>query len=541
MSNNISPYVGSQLPEYLRGDSPLFTAFIETYYKYVEMRENSIGMIHNRHLDFDIDETLDKYVSEFYATYGEYIPSDIAMDKRNFIKLLSDVYNAKGTQKSLKLLFRALFNQDIKITYPSEQILRASDGIWEVDKFITVVTKFGVNPVTGDVIVFNNEYGDFVIDTTKIIQISPDTHRIYFKTYSLIKVSPSQLIYVYNSDGEVTYVGGLIKSPSELVVSNGGKDWQVGQIITVDGDGMNTIARVSSINSLDGIVRLEILEYGIHNENQIVLISPYPNRPSSSNLEIESVLVSVSPDVRHHNISIHDYTDGIFEKTYGVIDSIDENSYFLDGVYVDRGYFGTTVINQVSSVVPPSVGQTTGITIQDWLDSRATLIYKFDYLISTRGYFLNENGQLSNQFIRLEDNYFYQPFSYVIETNLDIREYRDVLNITHPVGTKRFSILEKTANYNIPISWSRTISIDTTYFTDSANIFDSLNFKDFGKNLVDSVNVIDFKSITLNKSTIVDSVTIVSLDITNTVTVGYDDGTYFANDYAAHEHTLTIG
>lgn len=540
MSNNISPYIGSQLPEYLRGDSPLFAEFIETYFKYVELRENAVGMIQNRILDVDIDETLDKYVSEFYSTYGEYLPSEMALDKRNFVKLLSDVYNAKGTQKSLKLLFRALFNQDIKISYPSEQILRLSDGSWEIEKFVTLVTKFGVNPTTGDVIIFNNDFGDFVVDTTRIIQTAPDVCRVYFKTYSNIQVVDGQLVYVYDANGDVNYVGGVIKSPTSLTVSSAGKSWQVGQIITIDGDGIDTIARVLSVDDGGGVNNLEILEYGIHSENQIVTVSPYPNRPTGSNLEIESTLVSVSPNVYHHQITIQEYTDGIFERIYGVTDSVNENSYFLDSVYVDRGYFGTTAIAQISSAIPPSIGQSSGITIQEWLDSRTTLVYKFSNMVTTRGYFSNERGQLSNQFIHQQDNYFYQPFSYVIETNLDIREYRDILNISHPAGTKRFSILEKVAEYTLPVTWSRTISKDIVYFVGSVATVD-FNYFSISKPLTETLYVTDTNAITLNKSTITDSISAVSLDVATVSVSGYDTGTYFSQDYVGFDYTLTIG
>lgn len=532
--------MGSQLPEYLRGSAPLFTAFIETYYRYVEQRENSVGMIQNRSLDIDIDETLDKYIHEFYTTYGEYIPSSMAMDRRNFIKLLSDVYNAKGTQKSLKLIFRALFNQDIKISYPSEQILRASDGVWEIEKFITIVTKFGVNPTTGDVVAFNNVFGDFVVDITRVVNITYDTCRVYFKTYSNIQVVDSQLVYIYDINGEITYVGGLIKSPSSLYVTSAGKSWQVGQIITIDGDGMNTIARVLVIDDDAGVVRLEILEYGIHVENQIIQISPYPTRPAGSTLEVDSMLISVSPNIYHHQINIQEYTNGVFESVYGVSDSIDVNSYFLDGDYVERGYVGTININQVSYAVPPSVNQTTGVTIQDWLDSRATFVYVFDNLVSTRGHFSNENGQLSNQFIRLQDNYFYQPFSYVVETKLDIREYKDILNISHPAGTKRFSILEKIATYTIPVNSSRSISLDTTYLLDIINTNDS-EYIDFIKVSTESLSVTETKAITLNKSITTESVTVVSSDVTDVVTNGYDLETYFSEGYTAFTHTIMIG
>jgi hypothetical protein len=161
-------------------------------------------------------------------------------------------------------------------------------------------------------------------------------------------------------------------------------------------------------------------------------------------------------------------------------------------------------------------------------------------MVSTKGYFSNENGQLSNQFIRLQDNYFYQPFSYVIETNLDVREYKDILNISHPAGTKRFSILEKSVSYYLPVQGSRTISSDAFYFADSYSVGD-ISFFEFGKTLTEIITPIDNKSITLNKSTIEDFATATSSDVANTTTFGYDTGTYSTGTYSAFEHTITIG
>jgi hypothetical protein len=140
MQNNISPIVTSWVPEYLRGESPIFVSFIDTYFKYAEQRTKSIGSINNRNLDTDIDETLDNYINEFYSTYGEYLSPDVAIDKRHFIKLLSLIYDNKGTKRALELIFKLLFNEDIQVSYPSEQILKSSDGNWELEKFVSVIT-----------------------------------------------------------------------------------------------------------------------------------------------------------------------------------------------------------------------------------------------------------------------------------------------------------------------------------------------------------------------------------------------------------------
>lgn len=539
MQNNISPYISSNIPEFIRGSNPLFADFINTYYKYVEQRSKAIGSIHNRNKDIDIDETLGVYVSEFYATYGQYLPKDIALDKRNFIKLLSLIYDAKGTKKAFELIFKAVFNETIRITYPSAQILRASDGVWVVDKFITVNTKFGDLPPSGIIIKFSNSHGDFTLDISKVINIEHNVNRLFFNTYSELLVDDNQLVRVFDEDGVLLFVGQIIKSPSTLSVNIPGNDWQIGQAIIIPGrNNSNTIARVASTTSTSGIARLEILEYGIHDENEIITVSPYKNRPSSTGLLVESVLVSVLPDVYHHNITIDDSTDGVIETIVGTSDTV-ENSYYLTE-YFERGYYGSEVVNKTfSQSYPTVINQDTGITQQEWLNSRATLVYTFSNLVTGTGKFSNENGQLSNQFIRLQDNYYYQPFSYVVETSRDVSEYRDILNIIHPAGTKRFSTLEKSIKYIFDIETTRTKSYEIITATDSFIVTDSVGLKII-KDPIDNITTLDVVERVLNKY-INDSVGITSPDNAITVSAKYFEVDIIQNSYVGGEHEITIG
>lgn len=539
MQNNISPYISSGIPEFIRGANPLFRDFIDTYYKYVEQRTKAVGSIHNRYKDTDIDETLDVYVSEFYSTYGQYLPKDIALDKRNFIKLLSLIYDAKGTKKAFELIFKSVFNETVRISYPSEQILRASDGTWVVDKFISVLTKFGELPTSGVIIKFSNSRGDFTLDISKVVNVDYNINRLFFNTYSEIFVDINQLVRVFSSSGDLLYVGQVVKSPATLTVVIPGNSWQVGQVITVPGkNNSHSIARVTKITPSTGIAKLEILEYGTHDENEIITVSPYKNRPSSSDILVETTLVSVSPNVYHHEITIADSTDGIDESIVGVSDTM-EDSYYLTE-YMVRGYYGSELVNRVfSQSYPKVVNQDTGITQQEWLNSRATLIYSFGNLVTSKGKFSNENGQLSNQFIRLEDNYYYQPFSYVIETSRDIEEYKNILNIVHPAGTKRFSTLEKTATYLVDVSTTRTLSYEVIGQTDIVNSSDLIQL-DASKTLGDDLGTLDSAAYVLNKY-IQDSVGASSLDYASATSVGYFEVGVVSGPYIGSDHELTIG
>lgn len=540
MENKISPFIASQITAYLQESAPLFVAFLETYYQYIQKRTNAVGLVINRSADADIDTTLDVYVSEFYSTYGEYLPNDIAMDRRNLIKLLNSVYEAKGTEKALKLIFQSLFNETITVSYPSDQILRSSDGLWESESFITLVTQFGNIPSGNVTISVTNLSGDYSIETSKIEVIGQDIARFYFKTFNKIAFYDAQLVFVY-INGVVVYVGKLTPSPTKLIIKSPGTSWQKGQVVIIPGTTKNTVAQVTSTNSSGGMVGAEILEYGyVHSANQTTIISPYAHKPSGSDNVSTSTLVSINPSVYQHTINISDYTDGTTDDIIGVTDGFSQNSYFLEN-YSAYGYVGEVVISQSTTngyVLSPA--QDTGFTISQWLNSRTSLTYEMSNVVKTKGFYKNDQGQLSNQEIKLQDNYFYQAFSYLVETTKDIREYKNILNITHPAGTKMFSNLEKIATYDLSFDSERTISYDEKYLLDVATAsVDSLALT-FVKYISDSISVSDTNSISFVKY-INDSVSATSSDVSVLTLQTYTLDNYFSQAYFENSYQLQIG
>ena len=392
MANNISPLIQNQVPEHTRESSPIFVAFMETYYRYAMQRNSALGLVNNHTPNIDIDYTEDEYVSKFYSMYGEHLPKNILLDKRNFIKLLNDIYSAKGTEKALKLIFLALFGEDVGVSYPGENILRTSDGIWECDSFFTMVILYGDIDITSK-LTFGNIYGDYVVEPSKLEIISQDTIRVSFKSYVAIKLVDNQEIFS-RLNGEIVFTGRLIKSPSKLLIQNPGTSWQRGQVIIIPGTDKNSIARITSVSETGGILNTEILDFGyIHTENQTTTISPYPNKPIGSVIDYSSVLVSINPNVYHHTIDIRDYTDGCYEAIVGISDGISVASYFLEDYVI--GYNGQVVISsEFNQIIPVSIIDDSGLSVVDWLASRATLIYEFSNIVTMKGYYKNENGQL---------------------------------------------------------------------------------------------------------------------------------------------------
>ena len=142
---NTSILINRQVPEFVREEHPLFITFLEAYYEYLEQKQT--GQLNNltqkakdlRYLS-DVDYSLDEFEDSFFNTYASLLPKDVSVDKEFLIKNVLPLYLAKGNEASFKLLFRMLFNDEVDILQPRNNVLRASDGKWTVDNILRIET-----------------------------------------------------------------------------------------------------------------------------------------------------------------------------------------------------------------------------------------------------------------------------------------------------------------------------------------------------------------------------------------------------------------
>jgi hypothetical protein len=95
-------------------------------------------------IDF-LSASLNDFIRWFRVEFIPSIPKNMIADSRKFIKHSRQFYKAKGTQKSYRLLFRILFNEEIDFYYPWRDLLRASDAKWIEPRTIRVRSLVG-NP-----------------------------------------------------------------------------------------------------------------------------------------------------------------------------------------------------------------------------------------------------------------------------------------------------------------------------------------------------------------------------------------------------------
>ena len=145
LNDKTSLLVNRQLPEFVREDYPLFITFLEAYYEFLETKQGTqLNDLTTQSKSLqnvnDVDHAIAQFESSFFNSFATLLPRDIKVDKEFLIKNVLPLYLAKGNEKSFKLLFRMLFNDEVDIVLPKDNILKASDGKWVIDNVLKVET-----------------------------------------------------------------------------------------------------------------------------------------------------------------------------------------------------------------------------------------------------------------------------------------------------------------------------------------------------------------------------------------------------------------
>jgi hypothetical protein len=132
----ISNFIESQFPLFYQEEGPDFILFVKAYYEWLESSGNPIYQARKLQDYRDIDNTLEEFLEHFQQKYLYGIPFGTIANKRFLLKNILDVYRSKGTIQSYKLLFKLLYNQDVEVYLPGNDVLRVSDGTWREPQYL---------------------------------------------------------------------------------------------------------------------------------------------------------------------------------------------------------------------------------------------------------------------------------------------------------------------------------------------------------------------------------------------------------------------
>ncbi len=137
-SKDINIFLRDYIPQHIRLNYPNFVEFIRVYYEYICQAPQSFEFISNMLAYGNVDETTLDYLDNFSDQFLKDLKFDQNIDEQILIKYIKEYYESAGSEKSFKFLFRILYNEDVNFYYPSYDILRVSDGKWQIDNVIKI-------------------------------------------------------------------------------------------------------------------------------------------------------------------------------------------------------------------------------------------------------------------------------------------------------------------------------------------------------------------------------------------------------------------
>lgn len=129
------------LPEFIQTDYNKFVTFIEKYFEYMDEDNNPINLLLNKQYS-DIDDLNDAELNKRANELAEGFPQLLLADRKSLLKKIKNIYESKGSERSIKAYFKLLHNEEIDVYYPSKNILRASDGVWIQETSVRALAGF---------------------------------------------------------------------------------------------------------------------------------------------------------------------------------------------------------------------------------------------------------------------------------------------------------------------------------------------------------------------------------------------------------------
>ena len=350
----VSSIVASQLPEFVRDEYHTFVEFLKAYYEFLETTQKDPISLR------DIDTTLEAFITYFKSELSQKIPYS-TVDERFLITRIKDLYLAKGSEASFKLLFRILFNKDITIQYPSSQMLRASDGKWNQDVSVFVKILVGnpqsivgkmVDVVTTTkivrVLVDRRQYVEVEVD--RAIRISDDVYEFILDRRFFGTISVGDTLRYLDSNNNLVFNGLILPTTSVLTVEQAGTGFKVGDLYNITNfQGYGSIMKVSAVDSVGGIAQAQFIKFGTGYTTDFT--SSLISQKGQDTASTEGVIISrVDSFLAPANKSV---ALGISEKTSGFAESgsINTSDYNLA---INSSLTGTLTATNGSATVTGS-------------------------------------------------------------------------------------------------------------------------------------------------------------------------------------------
>lgn len=370
------------IPRQLVEDSQALVTFLKEYYNFLNEEGGASYALNTLLQNRDVDTAVDDFLTLIHNEIGTGFAKEIRTleaDKNNLYKHIKEFYSCKGSLDSFQTLFKLLFNTNVEIILPKEQILIASDGRWSQQESFFIEASSG-DPLDlyGNIItvVSNQNFIDVEVERIRKVYPAQDYYEIFITRN--VNTNRIEVGATFSFNG---IAGTVIDSLGNIELIYAGQNFEVPQFVDIDYQSTGTLIRISEVTASGGIQKFKIISFGIGYTNDF-----YARVVPRSEIVGDDLIVIDEEDID---------TEIASNPTHAIIK------------------FSNAAIAQYT------------------------------------GEFTNNKGFLSDD-IYLQDNYYYQQYSYVIKSGLQIETYRNIVNKTvHPAGMIFFGQFEITNEFDL--------------------------------------------------------------------------------------------
>ena len=317
VDNNKRLFVTSQtrfiIGEIVSGATSNASGTLETY------RPNPVSSIQQLLNYSNVDSTLYSFLDKFRDSFLEGIVDNVNsnVDKRKLVKNIRDLYLSKGTKKGHELFFRLLLNETPQVQFPTDNMLRVSDGVWSVRDVMRVLpVKGSASELIGQTITGQTSFATAIVTASvsfreaskDVVELELDKATISgtfeeneivfgtstvtdqivsFKPYSILTgATVTNGGAYYTADQTVNLASGGSNSATakvqnvtrgvvdEIIVDDAGTNYLVGDNLVLDNTGTDGVGAAAAVSVVGGAIAPEagdIAEYGMSATDHITL------------------------------------------------------------------------------------------------------------------------------------------------------------------------------------------------------------------------------------------------------------------------------
>ena len=272
----------------------------------------------------------------------------------------------------------------------------------------------------------------------------------------------------------------ITQSIKGVQINNGGKNYINPKAVVTNGDGVG--AHFSVVSDQGRITRIDVLAGG-SGFTFAPIVSVYEGDIDAF-FESESIGLPQDISIISNGGSFHnDATiESTYRSNYAIIYKGDAKFYkgerveqrvgsslIFSGYVSDKGWrTGSNILrlNKVSGVVDTTLNLYAAMDPSRSIEVSDVLFTEFDSDIRTYfdnlGRYASDKGKVGSRYQKVTDSYYYQDFSYVIQSRTAIDVWRDLIKqTTHPAGFQLFGevLIDSEQEATMPTDQTPTTSI----------------------------------------------------------------------------------